>query len=263
MTEYMRPDSEANALGVSPTQADAGLKHTKIDEAPHYTPLLQREDWIARVMEFINAGRVYRDVDPATASLTFGVYAAPAIGLSAATGQSVTNGQTNYIYAAEDGTLTVSTSAFPSTPHTPLATIVAAAGDWDMIDDYTDNRDVRVLGGHRRYLTMTGADDADGTGTMTIQLKDASGDNLSERALVRVWFSDTAEYGAPATAGTDFSASTGTVIKEIDADQDYDILADATGKVVMEIDDGADNTYYVSAEVDGRVYSGSAVITGT
>ena len=141
MTEYMIADATANALGVSPTQADAGLVHTKISQAPHYTELLQREVWIARVIYFINAGRVYRDADTASASLTFGVYAASAIGLSAATGNALTNNQTNYIYVYSAGAVQVTTSGFPATWHVPPATIVAPPGDRYLVPDYSCHPD--------------------------------------------------------------------------------------------------------------------------
>lgn len=107
------------------------------------------------------------------------------------------------------------------------------------------------------YLTVTGADDTDGTGTATIQVKDAAGNNLAQRFRVRTWIS-TADFGAP-VARTDFSVTTGTQLREITANADYEVISDATGLVVMNIDEGGAGTVYVMAEINGRIYSSGAI----
>ena len=123
--------------------------------------------------------------------------------------------------------------------------------------------DPHLIGGpeYLPKLNLTGVDDADGTGSMTIQLQDGDGASLSSRFLVRTWFGGTTEYAAP-SADTDFSVTTGTQIREITADADYEVLADASGTIVMNIDTVTNDTFYVMAEIDGKVYTGSVAITG-
>jgi len=110
------------------------------------------------------------------------------------------------------------------------------------------------------YLAPAGTDDGDGTGYMDIQAKDAAGNNLAQRFLVRTWIAD-AEYSQP-DAQTDFSVTTGQQMRELEADADYEVISDATGLVRMNIDTATDKTVYVMAEIAGRIYTGSVAITG-
>ena len=221
------------------------------------------------MLKCTNALRVYKDGD-----LTFGVRAGTfangdtMVDYAGATAQALTNNATNTVYLTAAGALTVNTTGFPdpsATPHVPLATIVTAAGTYD-VDDITDFRSramFQVLWPVRELmptLALTGADDADGTGTMTIQVRDAAGANLAGRFRIRAWIAD-AEYSAP-DAQTDFSVTTGEALGEITADADYDVITNATGAAVMNIDTATNKTVYVMAELDGRITTGSVAITG-
>ncbi len=106
-------------------------------------------------------------------------------------------------------------------------------------------------------LTITGANDGDGTGSATIQVKDAAGNNLAQRFRVRTWIAD-AEYSEP-DPQTDFSVTTGEQMRELEANADYEAISDATGLVIMNIDAGGAKTVYVMAEIDGRIYSSGAI----
>jgi hypothetical protein len=106
-------------------------------------------------------------------------------------------------------------------------------------------------------LTITGADDGDGTGSASIQAKDAAGDDLAERLKIHVWIAD-AEFSEP-DAQTDFSVSAGEQLYETEADADYTVISDSNGTVNMNIDAGGAKTVYVMAEVGGRVYSSGAI----
>ncbi len=215
---------------------------------------------------------------------------------------ALTDDATNYIYLdldAGDLRLVCNTTGRPdasATPHIPLATITAADGGYGF-DDITDLRAAGVfqlgsamsaagantlVGGSASnadalhvhslagladavvglmpQLGLAGTDDADGTGSMAIQVKDAAGNDLAGRFRVRCWLS-TSDCGAPA-AEFDFSVNTGTLLREIAANADYEVISDATGLVEMNIDPYADGACYVMAEVDGRVFSGSVTITG-
>ncbi len=217
-------------------------------------------------------------------------------------GNALTDDATNYIYLDIDSAalrLVCNATGLPgasTTPHIPLATIITAGGSYDC-DDITDlrasavfalrsamtaaNLNTLVAGAasnadalHEHglaglndaaqdmipQLDLTGTDDADGTGTMAIQVEDAAGNNLAAQFRVRCWLSTSYE-GAP-VAEADFSVITGTELREITADADYEVISDATGLVVMNIDVADDDTYYVMAEVNGRIYSGPVAITG-
>ena len=220
---------------------------------------------------------------------------------AAVAAQALTDDDTNYIFLTAAGTLTVNVTGFPATgttPHIPLATIVCADGDYDAdpaageLTDYrfsalfniiaadtAANRNTLVGGSNADalhihaaaglaaalqdlvpYLALAGTDDADGTGSMDIQVKDAAGNNLEQRFLIRTWIAD-AEYSEP-DAQTDFSVTYGEMLREIEADADYEVLTDSVGAVTMNIDTAADKTVYVMAEIDGRIYTGSVAITG-
>jgi len=200
---------------------------------------------------------------------------------------------------AAGNTVTVATDAFPLqsvTPHIPLGTIVAADGVYthDNISQTPRQRSM-VLLGHAMTaanantlvageasnadalhvhavaglqdavqdliptITLEGIDNTDGTGEMSIQVTDAAGNALAQRFRVRTWLS-TSAYGAP-VAQTDFSLATGTQLREITANADYEAISDATGLVEMWIV-AADGTYYVMAEIDGVLYSEPVTITG-
>ena len=107
------------------------------------------------------------------------------------------------------------------------------------------------------HLAISGTDDHDGTGSATLQAKDAGGGSLALRFRVRVWIAD-ADFGAPA-AKSDFAVTTGTVLRELTADADYEVISTSGGQVVMNIALGGAGTVYVMAEVDGRIYSSGAI----
>jgi len=183
-----------------------------------------------------------------------------------------------------------------TTPHIPLAKIVTAGGGYgcgDITDlrasavfelrsamtaagantlvagsaSNADSLHVHAVAGLQDALqdlmpelAMLGTDNADGTGSMAIQARDAAGNNLAQRFRVRCWLS-TSEYGAP-VADNDFSVHTGTQLAEVLADADYEVISDAAGLMEMDIDAAANGTYYVMAEVDGRIYDAPASISG-
>jgi len=226
----------------------------------------------------VSALQVYKD-----GALTFGVRAGKFMdgdtqrSYSAVTGQSLTDDATNYIYLTAAGTLTKNTTGFPNpslTPHIRLATIVCADGAYDPDPANGDLVDFRfaclfgilhgigpaTLQDQVPQLDLSGTDDTDGTGTMTIQAQDAGGNALAQRFLARAWIAD-AEYSEP-DAQTDFSVTTGEQMREIEADADYEVISDGSGTIVMNIDAATDKTVYVMAEVDGRIWTGSVAITG-
>lgn len=109
------------------------------------------------------------------------------------------------------------------------------------------------------YITVTGADLASaGTGTITIQLKDAAGSDLAAAAIVRTWIGTADDYGPDAL--TDYSVSTGTSKEEVTANAEYLAITDASGTIVMAVDNGGAGTVYAWAEVGGRIVASGAVV---
>jgi len=110
-------------------------------------------------------------------------------------------------------------------------------------------------------VTVTGADQEDGTNDVTLQVKNAAGTNVGTRCVLRVWVAGTA-YAAPSATGiTAFAVGTGVELDEETNLADYRILTDATGKAIFTLT-AADGTYHVMAETSGVASTGSAVVTG-
>jgi len=111
------------------------------------------------------------------------------------------------------------------------------------------------------YLTVVGADAASaGTGTATIQVKDAAGNDLDEQVLVRTWVGQADDFGADAL--TDYSVSTGVEKQEVTTNAEYMAISDTNGVVVMAIDAGGADSVWVWAAIGGRIAaSGEVVLT--
>jgi hypothetical protein len=101
-----------------------------------------------------------------------------------------------------------------------------------------------------------------GAPTVTVQLKDAAGNNLSRKSRVDVWLSATAG-GTPVgvdTTGLTTTFTTGVVALTKLAELDFDIITAATGALVAVLTDAAGaTTRYVNVQVDGKVYSSKAI----
>jgi hypothetical protein len=138
------------------------------------------------------------------------------------------------------------------------------------IDDAIDTEDIKddavtvaklsnALADLIPQITLTGTDDADGTGSMAIQVKDAKAEALAQRFLLRCWIAD-ADFSEP-DAQTDFSVLTGEQMREIEANADYEVITTADGACSMNIDAGGAKTVFVMVELDGRIYSAQLDIT--
>lgn len=107
-------------------------------------------------------------------------------------------------------------------------------------------------------LIVRGLDSTGNAGTCTIQAKDASGNNVSHRVMVRTWIAD-AEFSEP-DPQNDYSVSTGEEMIETEANADYQVISDATGLIIMAIAVAAPATVYCMAEINGRIYSSGAIV---
>ncbi len=295
MSELYPSDAELNALSGT-TDSEQEVVFPSIYEAPYYTTFYKMLHGLLNVARRAGDLRAFQD-----GGLTFGVRAGiflngdSMVNYAGAAEQSLTDNATNYVYLTAAGTLTKNTIGFPdpsSTPHIRLCVIVTSSGSISSITDYrgtamlvvasgmssanantlTDGSNGDALHIHAvagldsglqgmiPQLTLTGTNDADGTGSMSIQVKDAAGNNLAQQFVLRLWIADS--LNAEPDSQTDFSVATGTQLREIQADADYEVITTSAGLAEMNIDTATDKTVYVMAEIDGRIYSNSVAITG-
>ena len=160
MAELYPSDAELNALSGT-SDAEQEVHFVTTGEAPYYTSFYKFVHRLLLAARRAGDLRAYKDGD-----LTFGVRAGKyfngdqLVNYSGATGQSLTNNQTNYIYLSAQGTLVVNITGFPVpsvTAHIRLATIVTAAGDYG-IDDITDLRGTALLSVARGPTNLSAVD---------------------------------------------------------------------------------------------------------
>ncbi len=92
------------------------------------------------------------------------------------------------------------------------------------------------------------------------QVKDAAGNDLAAKFLVRMWVSEI-DFGAPSDTGHT-AWPEGGVQRVIQANADFELLSDASGKAALAVMLVGSGSRYVMAEIDGRIYS-SGEITWT
>ena len=99
---------------------------------------------------------------------------------------------------------------------------------------------------------------------VTLQLTDAQGVNLTERAVVRVYLSQALGGAAIVTTappgGVAIGAS-GAILQTVTTGKDWFFITDATGKVTFTVTDATGAaTYYPNCVLsDGRVSNGAAL----
>ncbi len=109
-------------------------------------------------------------------------------------------------------------------------------------------------------VDLTVGSESSNTIQAAIQIQDAQGNSLSQRLLVHAWLSDS-QYGSECTAAPNTSTgwSTGTELEEITADKRWTAITDANGRAVLDISDSGTPTFYLNIEIDGRIYTSSAI----
>lgn len=273
-------DSSVEALDGT-TDSQTGLpyvaKGTNPSSSPSYQVQYQRRE--LRQNRMLGPWREGQVVDEG--SLDVGVYPIDyALGgvrkhFGGATGQGIADSSTKYVYIDSSNTLQIQ-DAFPSdaTTFLPLAEVVADGGVLTIADrriwtaqavsEFTGS----IGGGDLSAevcdaipsLDISIGDEFSNTIWVTVQAKDAAGDNLSERVLIRGWVSDSQYGGEIATPpNTDFTVSTGTQVKELTTNRHILAISNGSGRVVFAIEDTGTRTFYLMAEVDGRVYASDAI----
>jgi len=109
-------------------------------------------------------------------------------------------------------------------------------------------------------LNLSAVDGGDGTAALTVQAKDAADNDLAEVVLAEIWVGTADDYGEDAITG--ITISTGTQREELTANAAYRVISDATGKIVLALNNGGAGSVYAWAVIDGKVCSsGEIVIT--
>ncbi len=111
------------------------------------------------------------------------------------------------------------------------------------------------------YLDVSAVDNEDGTGTLTVQAKDAAGNDLAENVLTRIWVGTADDLGADAINGV--TLATGTEHEEVTANSEYLAITTDAGLAEVTLDLASDGSVYAWCELGGRIYSsGEIAISG-
>lgn len=103
-----------------------------------------------------------------------------------------------------------------------------------------------------------------GAPTITVQMKDSAGNNLSQKSRLNVWVSATAGATPIDTdvTGLTTTFTTGSIALTKLANLDFDIITAATGKLTAVLTDAAGaTTRFVNVQIGNKVYSSKAIIT--
>lgn len=93
---------------------------------------------------------------------------------------------------------------------------------------------------------------------VTLQLKDAAGNDLAVTGLIRVWISQS-DFGVPSATGNTVSLLAGGALAIHTAEADYDVLTASTGQAEVGITISGAATRYLMAEINGIIVSSGAL----
>jgi len=109
-------------------------------------------------------------------------------------------------------------------------------------------------------LEISAVDGTNGTAAVSIQAKSADGTDYAENVCTRVWLGTSDDFTAVAIE--DLAVSTGTVKEIVTAEAENILISDATGLIVLALDNDGAGSLYLWAEISGNIYaSGEIVIT--
>lgn len=95
---------------------------------------------------------------------------------------------------------------------------------------------------------------------VTVQCKDAAGNNLLERRLVRIWIGDSDFGGECAVAPNGgVTVNTGTLLQTVTAGKQLEVLSNTSGVAAVTLTESTVKTFYVMAAVASKVGSVATV----
>lgn len=263
------------------TDSDTGLpyiaKGTNPSSDPSYQVQYERREY--RQNRMLAPWRQGQIVDEG--SLDVGVYPIEySLGgtrkhFAGATNQGIADSSTKYVYLDSSNELQIQ-DAFPAdiTTFLPLAKVTASGGVLTIEDrrvwtahavpEFTGSIGgaslSTELADQITSLAISVGEEYSNTIWVTVQVKDAAGDDLSERVLIRGWLGSSEYGGEVATPpNTDFTVSTGAVVKELTVNKHILAISDSGGSVVFVIEDTGTRTFYLMAESSGVVYASDVI----
>lgn len=103
--------------------------------------------------------------------------------------------------------------------------------------------------------------------SVTMQLKDARGRNLTGVRRLRCWLSDSATTGAIAAAGASANGAIGggigAMLNIVIANKMFDLVTNATGQFRLDLTDAGAHTMYLYAEMPTGEVAVSPALTWT
>ena len=173
-----------------------------------------------------------------------------------ATAQAVPDDSARYVYLDSSNALQIQAS-WPTdiSSFLPLAEVVTVAGVTNLTDKRVEAGFFVAAAEPTADLTVN--DGGDTSATVTVQVKNNGGHNMSGRFLVRAWLSDTAyETETTTTPDNGFSVPAAQSIKVVTTDEHLLAATDANGQVVFTIGHLAGaQTWQFNAETGGRLFS--------
>lgn len=116
------------------------------------------------------------------------------------------------------------------------------------------------LVGSPANLLVTASALTGGDATLTIQARNADGSDYLQNVLTRVWVGTANDFDGDAITG--ITVVTGTSKQVVAANEELLVISDATGTIVLTLNNGGAGTIYAWAELAGNIYpSGAIVIT--
>lgn len=96
---------------------------------------------------------------------------------------------------------------------------------------------------------------------ITCQMEQSDGTDITTEAFfAAAWLADSATGGETATApDTGFTVDTGVQVSVQTADKFLFVLSDATGTLVIDVDETGADTWYLRLAVGGRVWTSGAI----
>ena len=162
-------------------------------------------------------------------------------------------GQVLYYGAANWGALN------PGTSGKYLKTQGAGADPvWDTVDaDTVDGHDSDALA---QKVTFSVGGEAGDEIQVTLAIADLDGNGLSEQHVVHCWLSDGNNGGETGTVpDTKVDWSAGEALYTFTANKQWDILTSPTGGATLDIGESGADTWYLLAEIAGRVWASAAI----
>lgn len=163
------------------------------------------------------------------------------------------------VTTAKIAALAVTTSEIAGLAVT-TAKIAADAVDNSKIADgavSSENLDAGLKNDIPDLNMVVGSEDSPGANDIqvTIQARDANDANLSANFLTRLWVSSADKGAPPGGGGPTLTVATGTTLYTRTANEDLDVITDSSGTAVITLNIAGAATWYLMAEIDGRIYS--------